>query len=174
MKNFLAGLAVAVMVLGFSTHSHATLIDRGAGLIYDTDLNVTWLQDANYAKTSGFSPDGVFRADQALNWASNLVYHDSVRNVDYDDWRLPSVSPIGVDWNYEFSTDGSTDWGPNNISPQNELSYMYFVNLSLKSFISVAGESQADFGIFGDGTTTGQNDISVGRNMSMEMRHLYL
>ena len=128
----------------------------------DDALNVTWIQDANYAKTSRFSSNGIFIADQALNWASNLVYHDSVRNVDYNDWRLPGVSPIGLDWNYEFSTDGSTDWGPNNTSFQNELSYMYFVNLGLKSFKSIAGESYDDSGIFSDGTTTGQNDISVG------------
>jgi len=27
------------------------LIDRGRGLVYDTKLNITWLQEANYTKT---------------------------------------------------------------------------------------------------------------------------
>ncbi len=34
--------------LGFTGAAQATLIDRGSGLIYDDELNITWLQDANY------------------------------------------------------------------------------------------------------------------------------
>src|ERR1041384_7961491 len=34
------------------------LIDRGYGLLYDVERNITWLQDANYAKSVGRSPDG--------------------------------------------------------------------------------------------------------------------
>ena len=43
-------LALA-MVFTYSTSTKAELIDRGGGLIYDTDLDITWLQDANYAST---------------------------------------------------------------------------------------------------------------------------
>ena len=39
--------------LTFSGAAQSTLIDRGGGLIYDTVFDITWLQDANYAKTSG-------------------------------------------------------------------------------------------------------------------------
>jgi hypothetical protein len=35
------------MVLGVSVSAQATLIDNGGGFLYDTDLNITWLQDAN-------------------------------------------------------------------------------------------------------------------------------
>jgi len=34
------------------------LVDRGGGMIHDTVLNITWLQDANYAQTSGYDADG--------------------------------------------------------------------------------------------------------------------
>ena len=37
-----------------SMSAHAVLVDRGGGMLYDTVLNITWLQDANYAKTSGY------------------------------------------------------------------------------------------------------------------------
>lgn len=40
--------------LGFSGAAGAGLIDRGGGLIYDDVLDITWLQDANYALTSGY------------------------------------------------------------------------------------------------------------------------
>lgn len=142
--------------------AQATLLDRGGGLLYDDVLNVTWLQDANYAKTSGYSDTGIFDHIQATIWASNLTYFDSVRSVNLDDWRLPTVSSIGIDWNYSFSSDGSTDWGPNNTNPVNELSYMYFVNLGLKSSTNPDGTVQPNFGVFGDGTMVGQSDVLAG------------
>jgi len=155
-------LSLVIFILFLlSTLSNATLLDRGSGLLYDDVLDVTWLQDANNAKTSGYIATGSMKGYQATNWASNLVYHDSVRNIDFDDWRLPTVSPVGTDWNYNFSYDGSTDWGPNNTSPVNELSYMYFVNLNLKSFLNPDGNHEPNYGVFGDGTTSGQNDISI-------------
>lgn len=35
------------LTLAASSSANAALVDRGGGLIYDTILNVTWLQDAN-------------------------------------------------------------------------------------------------------------------------------
>jgi hypothetical protein len=51
------GVLLAV-ILGVSSITYAALWDRGGGLIYDDVLNITWLQDANYAKTSGYDADG--------------------------------------------------------------------------------------------------------------------
>lgn len=75
-------------LLSIITVASATLVDRGGGLIYDTDLNITWLADANYANTSGYvyAPGGLMIWFDATTWASNLVYGG------YDDWRLPTVS----------------------------------------------------------------------------------
>lgn len=44
--------------LGISGAAQATLTDCGGGLIYDDVLNITWLQDANYAQTSGYDANG--------------------------------------------------------------------------------------------------------------------
>jgi hypothetical protein len=75
------------MAFGLAVPASATLLNRGGGLIYDTDLNITWLQDANYARTTGYDADGLMTWSQAMTWASGLVYQG------YDDWRLP-VSDI--------------------------------------------------------------------------------
>jgi len=57
-------LALALLAgIALSGAAQATLIDRGGGLIYDDVLNITWLQDANYAMTSGYDADG------RMNWA---------------------------------------------------------------------------------------------------------
>lgn len=90
MKQLIYILSIA-MVLGLTSLSNATLWNRGGGLIYDDDLNITWLQDANYAKTSNYDPDGLMNWTAAMTWATNLTYYDSVRNVTYNDWRLPTT-----------------------------------------------------------------------------------
>jgi len=61
------------------------LIDRGFGLIYEPDRNLTWLKDANYAMTAGRSPDGQLTWDAATAWVGGLVYY-GIRG-----WRLPSA-----------------------------------------------------------------------------------
>ena len=56
---------------------------------YDTDLDITWLADANYAKTSGYNTYGIMFWAEANTWAANLSFTDGV-NV-YDNWRLPTT-----------------------------------------------------------------------------------
>lgn len=84
MKKAISIVIVVIFVIGINI-AEAMLIDRGGGLIYDTDLNITWLQDANYAKTSGYNADGRMSWNDAMTFASNLVYGG------YDDWRLPTA-----------------------------------------------------------------------------------
>jgi hypothetical protein len=90
-KPLLIGAMCATVFSIISMSSHAALIDRGGGLIYDDVLDVTWLQDANYAKTNGDDADGFMDWAVADTWAANLSYYDSVRDVTYDDWRLPTA-----------------------------------------------------------------------------------
>ena len=61
------------------------LIDRGFGLIYDVERDITWLQDANYAKTLRRSPDGQMTWDDAMRWVAALNYR-GIRG-----WRLPTA-----------------------------------------------------------------------------------
>lgn len=75
--------AAALMLSIIFSSAQAALYDRGGGLIYDDALNITWLQDANYAKTSGYDDDGLMSWVNANSWASSLVYGG------YSDWRLP-------------------------------------------------------------------------------------
>ena len=61
------------------------LIDRGRGLLYDVERDLTWLQDTNYAKTSGHSPDGQITWDNAKAWVARLNYRGITG------WRLPTA-----------------------------------------------------------------------------------
>jgi hypothetical protein len=142
--------------LTLSGATQAALHDRGGGLIYDDVLNITWLQDANYAKTSGYDSDGKMNWAKANTWAVNLVYHDSERNVDYSNWRLPTVSPInGSAFNYNFSASGTTDRGYNVSAPGttyagsegSEMAYLFFNLLGNKSVEDASGKPQSGYGL---------------------------
>ena len=138
VKTKTVTLCAGLLVLGMTGTAQAALYDRGGGLIYDDVLNITWLQDANYARTSGYDTDGKMTWGAAVAWADGLSYYDSVRDVTYDDWRLPTVAPIdGSTFNYSWATNGSADKGY-HISDAgtiyagatgSELAYMYYNNL---------------------------------------------
>ena len=119
-NSFRSVICAALCLLGAGTAS-ATLIDRGGGLIYDTDLNITWLQDANYARTSGYqslSGGGRMTWSEAVTWASNLVYGD------YSNWRLPTVVPQ----NFRAGYDGTTGQGY-NITVGSEMGHLFYTEL---------------------------------------------
>lgn len=145
MKRASKVFSLACLILSPLTVS-AALYDRGGGLIYDDVLGVTWLQDAAYHVTTnapGVDANGRMTWQDAMDWSGSLVYHDSVRNIDWSDWRLPSMSPVnGVAFNLAYSYDGSTDNGYNIVSPASELSYMFHVNLGGVSLIDIQGNAQ--------------------------------
>lgn len=161
-------LACALFVLS-PIASHSALHDRGGGLVYDDVLDVTWLQDANYARTSGFDADGRMSWSQSTEWVEQLSIFDSVRNTVLDDWRLPTVAPVdGVDFKYEWDWTGATDEGYNIVSPNSEMSYMYYVNLGLDGWYLPSGVKQSTpFGVLGTTSAVwqGQADIGLFRNI---------
>jgi hypothetical protein len=85
-------LLTALVFFLLTVHASASLYDIGNGLIYDDHLNVTWLQDANYAMTSGTDPfgsiDGAMDFPSASAWASGLDF------AGYQDWRLPEQTEL--------------------------------------------------------------------------------
>jgi hypothetical protein len=107
MSKILISLMTTILVFGLTISSHAILIDRGGGMIYSTDLNVTWLQDAKYARTSGYDADVWMNWYEAMEWAQNLSYGG------YDDWRLPT-------YDNTFRDDASL---------YNEMAYLVYTEL---------------------------------------------
>jgi hypothetical protein len=127
---------MGLSLLGLCATAQATLIDRGNGMIYDTDQDLTWLQDANYAKTSGYDADGRMPWNQAMAWADGLSFGG------YDDWRLPTVIDTGaLGMNWAFS---GTDSGYNVDTSTSELAYMFHVNLGNESWFNKDGSRNED------------------------------
>lgn len=79
------------MFVGLSVSARGDLIDRGNGLIYETDLNITWLQNANLAATqtfgvSGISSTGEMTGETADAWIAAMNAADY---KGFNDWRAP-------------------------------------------------------------------------------------
>lgn len=106
------------LLLSSASIANSALLDRSNGMIYDDVLGITWLADASYAKTSGYDDDGRISFDEANIWAEQLSYGG------FDDWRLHKASQPsdtcenGVGYDYDCI--------------QNELVYMFMVNLGFK------------------------------------------
>lgn len=146
--TLLTGLAV-------SGAAHAALHDRGGGLIYDDVLNITWLQDALYAKTGGYDADGEMDWAAAVEWAASLSYYDSVRNVTYTDWRLPMMVDTGApgcDIGSDFWNSSGTDCGfdvqtydPGTGQVYSELAHLYYISLGNTKRQFVNGQTLGGF-----------------------------
>jgi len=117
-------LTAALLCVAFAlpNAADASLVDRGGGLIYDTDLNITWLADANYAFTSGYdqegATDGLMTYAYASAWAAQLTYGG------FTEWRLPTtLQPDATCANqYAFGSGGFNCTG-------GEMGHLYYTEL---------------------------------------------
>jgi hypothetical protein len=144
-----------VSMVAVSSNAGAALIDRGGGLIYDTDRNITWLADAAYARTSGFDDDGLMSWYDAMAWAQQLEYGG------YTDWRLPST-PI-VDLGCTQQSDG-VSYG--KYCADSEMGHLYYsegVSLSSGVFFNISPDVSVtgNGGYYWSGNTFGPHPLSA-------------
>jgi hypothetical protein len=141
--------------------------DAAAVFEYDPNLNMTWLRDWNYAKTSGYSTtnaggtgeNAIYSSGQmgwnaAKTWASNLTVGG------FSGWRLPEVTDtgrpgcndytLGTDCGYNVYGYGGSmpgvviNPGAATLSP---MAYLWYVELGNKAFLDIYGNPQPGFGL---------------------------
>ena len=97
-----AATALTALSLMLASGAEAALVERlGGKAIYDDVADLTWLQDANYAQTSGYDADGRMNWVQAKAWAGSL-------NIDgVTGWRLPGGTMVNVGYNQTASELGN-------------------------------------------------------------------
>ena len=132
-----SGLVLSA-IIGTSSTVQAGLIDRGNGMIYDDVLDITWLQDANYAQTSNHSQIDTFGQmawEDAEDWVQNLEYGG------FTDWRLPDITITSSDGKCTNTFSGG-ECGYNVDTSQSELAHMFYVNLGNLAFYREDGSSR--------------------------------
>lgn len=121
-------LAFGLLLSLNSSIALATLIDRGNGMIYDTELNLTWLSDANYFKTQAASDPNLvntiianigsvpdlyagthtltasdFNASTGgMTWWGAKAWVKNLKYAGYSDWRLPQMINLPASGPYFF------------------------------------------------------------------------
>lgn len=100
---------------------------------YDTDLNITWLANANLAESNSFGMpyntdlgpysgdssgvQGYIYSNGQMNWPGAMLWIATMNTdnyLGYNGWRLPNTNPInGVSYDYTISFNGTTDYGYN-------------------------------------------------------------
>lgn len=136
---FLAGIPITLQ---------AALIDNLDGTVTQTRIDgsqLMWLQDASYAYTSGFSSSLTVTWDEAVAFIDHL---NATNHLGYNDWQMPSTNPVNdIAFDYNWSNDGSTDQGHNNISPNSQLSYMFYQELNGVGQYDVDGNENLIYGL---------------------------
>jgi hypothetical protein len=156
-----------------------TITDANFGTVqayYDDVLDLTWLKDANFAKTSGYDADGKMTWTAANTWAGQLSLGA------YDDWRLTSLQPQNsqTGFDYNWGNTGSTDLGYNITNSVNEMAYMFHVNLGLQGPCDGANNTasscdQSGTGFHNTSWDSPINTANLGNNIAIDnlMSHVY-
>lgn len=142
MKNSQAQIIVAVILFALPLTSRAALIPTlGGQLLYDTDLNITWLANANLAASiypeSPVHSAGTMRYDLAQSWITNL---NAIDYLGYHDWRLPTTLQPDVTCQY-LSSYG------NNCSGS-EMGHLFYKELGGVAGQSIQTTHNANYNLF--------------------------
>ncbi len=138
-----------VVLCCIATSVNSALLSRLGGLAYyDTELDITWLANANLATYNLLSDD--FHEDfspyitvdgRTQQWVAEYMIQELNEGayLNSDSWRLPSTGPInGVSYNFTSSTvSGTSDWGDDLSAPDtpyagstiNEMAHLFYNTL---------------------------------------------
>lgn len=167
MKTSLTGVACAIVLSSVASISNASLESRLDGkAFYDTELNVTWLADANLAASQSF---GLLRNNYSsdaynhvyfistsgdLTWSSAHQWIGAMNKNNYlgfNDWRLPNMIDGGLPGCYDYSYNG-TECGFNVDTATGELAHLFYDVLGNKAFYDASGAGpQAGWGLVNKG-----------------------
>ncbi len=115
-------LCAGIFSLGLVSTANADLISTLGGLaVYDTDLDISWLADANFAFTSGFDDDGVMNWFQATAWTASL----NIGGVT--GWRLPTTTQPDPSCSIQVSVAGFPDQGSGIGCTGSEMGHLFHV-----------------------------------------------
>jgi hypothetical protein len=132
MKKALTGILLFTLLAGTA---NAALLSRLSGqAYYDDVLDITWLADANYAKTSGYDADGQMTWTAAQTWIGTL---NTANYLGVNDWRLPTVTDTGTSGcNYAYT---GTDCGYNVDLSSGEMAHLFYSTLGNTGYFNTSG-----------------------------------
>lgn len=129
----------------WETTLQARSFDGGAtiGGYYDTDLNITWLANANAAVGSAY--DTYSRGSGEMDWMTANTWAASLNLNGIGGWRLPTTVDVGNDGCNAAPYYQGVDCDVNITTPS-EMSHMFYATLGDKARYDTSGNPQAGAG----------------------------
>jgi len=118
---------------------------------YDPALDVTWLADANLARTESFGVAGI-GAHGGMDWPTAQAWiaaMNAAAHLGVGEWRLPQTRPAdGLAFDTTHAFDGSSDVGysigapgtPHAGSTGSEMAHLHYVTLENPAAYDFAGD----------------------------------
>ena len=155
-QPLLSALSVGLISLGLASSADAALVGRLAATpggtdyqaYYDTEADLTWLADANYAQTSGYTGTGVL-SDGRMTWQAANDWAAQLTVGGVSGWRLADTIDVGNDGitfaNGKFYTGVDAGF---NMTTHSELSNLYYNVLGNLAYYDTSGNAaQPDWGL---------------------------
>ncbi|MBE9033606.1 hypothetical protein [aff. Roholtiella sp. LEGE 12411] len=145
LSTLLLVTVLLMVAMGFASPASAELYSRANGtMVYDSDLYITWLADANYAATlyeqscGKLGHNGGFMDfPEAMQFVDELVYGG------FSDWRLPNaVQP-------DLSCKRQTVVGSHGFNCTNsEMGHLFYVDLGAKAGENIIQNHNENYNLF--------------------------
>lgn len=157
MRKTITALAMTAG-LAASLNTHAYVLQgrdldgnpaNGYEAVYDPEQALTWLADANYAKTSGYDADGRMDWATANAWAAGLNYYG------YTGWRLPATPQPDPSCAAQLNPGGFPPQGYGFNCTGSEMGHLFYLALGGKAGEGVynqggdTAEERANLALFG-------------------------
>jgi hypothetical protein len=144
-------LLAASLVFGAHTSSEAALLARAGGAaVYDTDLNITWLADANLAASNPFGVAGINAGN--MNWDTTKVWIGALNAAAYlgvSNWRLPTTTEPDPSCDLQTDPRGGFPLQGNTYNCiGSEMGHLFYVELGGTALHSIATTHNASYGLF--------------------------
>ena len=144
-KTLLAAALGAGLLSATGAHAALELTLGGQG-VYDTDLNITWLADANLAASNTFGVSGISNGYLDWNTAQSWIgAMNAANHLGFNDWRLPTVTDIGAPGGSGSWYDGTGDYFYNVTS--SEMGHLYYTELGNLGVYSTSGVPQPGYAL---------------------------
>lgn len=129
-----------------ATSAHAVLtLSDGDMTVYDSDLNIYWLANANLAATNTFGVSGIASGgymdwNTAQSWIAGM---NATNYLGFNDWRLPTTLQPDASCSYPSSSDS---WGYNCTG--SEMGHLFYDELEGTAVNSILSSSDPDLALF--------------------------
>ncbi|HSW03595.1 PEP-CTERM sorting domain-containing protein [Aquabacterium sp.] len=166
-RKHCASAALALSLLSGLTQ--AALVDRGNGMIYDTDRNITWLANANYFQTqAAANPNAAadviahvqtvsndhsthtlvasdINANGLMTWWGAMAWAQDLQYGGFSDWRLPTSLQPDTTCSGQGRTAGiSFGYGCTG----NELGHLFYDELGGGANVYIQQQHNANLDLF--------------------------